>query len=131
MRMRLAASLYRLRMTLSALPRWTRPIVFLAALPGLLAVALSIVAFLVSLLALLVCAVPVVRLLEWMTGTVAVAEEQGLDEPSDGLEMPEGEEAEEDQSQAPAATIEPRADEMPGERPARRAIDVRIVEEKQ
>lgn len=50
-----------------ALPAWARMVLMIVALPGILAVALSVLAFLVSLLALLVLTVPVYRLLTAMT----------------------------------------------------------------
>lgn len=52
---------------LIALPAWARVILMIVALPGILAVALSVLAFLVSLLTLLVLTVPVYRLLSAMT----------------------------------------------------------------
>ena len=51
------------------LPSWARGVVFLAALPGLILIALSFLAVLVSLLALLLLAVPAYRLMQWVTGT--------------------------------------------------------------
>jgi hypothetical protein len=50
------------------LPPWARTIVGIFALPGLVLLALSIVAFLVSLLALLLLTVPAYSLLRRMTG---------------------------------------------------------------
>lgn len=52
-----------LRSRVTGLPAWARAVLVLAALPGVLLIALSIVALLVSLLALLVLTVPVYRLL--------------------------------------------------------------------
>ena len=46
------------------LPSWARGVVFLAALPGVILIALSILAVLVSLLALLLLAVPAYRLMK-------------------------------------------------------------------
>ena len=51
------------------LPQWARGVVFLAALPGIALAALSILAFLVSILALLLLTVPVYRLMQVLTGT--------------------------------------------------------------
>jgi hypothetical protein len=51
------------------LPSWARGVVFLAALPGPILIALSFLAVLVSLLALLLLAVPAYRLMQWVTGT--------------------------------------------------------------
>ena len=57
------------RSNLTGLPSWARAVVLLAALPGLLLVSLSILAFLVSIAALLLLAVPAYRLMQWVTGT--------------------------------------------------------------
>jgi hypothetical protein len=54
---------------IDGLPQWARTVVFLAAVPGLVLAALSILAFLVSILALLLLTVPVYRLLQVLTGT--------------------------------------------------------------
>jgi hypothetical protein len=49
------------------LPSWARGVVFVAALPGLILIALSILAVLVSLLALLLLTVPAYRLMKAVT----------------------------------------------------------------
>ena len=49
------------------LPAWARLLLMLAAIPGILLIALSILAFLVSLLALFLLTVPVYRLVRWIT----------------------------------------------------------------
>ena len=54
---------------LTGLPSWARLLLLVAALPGILLIALSILAFLVSLLALLLLTVPLYRLLRLVTGT--------------------------------------------------------------
>ena len=59
------------RTTFSGLPSWARLIVFIFALPGLLAALLSILALGVSILALLLLTSPVYRLLAWLTGSGA------------------------------------------------------------
>jgi hypothetical protein len=56
------------RSSFGGLPSWARGVVFLAALPGVILIALSILAFLVSLLALLLLAVPTYRLMKLLTG---------------------------------------------------------------
>ena len=56
------------RSQLVGLPAWARGVVLLAALPGLILISLSILAFLVSIAALLLLAVPAYRLMQWMTG---------------------------------------------------------------
>src|SRR6266498_3499367 len=50
------------------LPAWSRLLLMLAALPGIVLIALSILAFLVSLLALLLLTVPLFRLLSVLCG---------------------------------------------------------------
>jgi|SRR2546423_5681122 len=57
------------RGNLLGLPAWARALLFVLALPGILAVSLSVAAFLVSLLALLLLTVPVYRLLRAAVGT--------------------------------------------------------------
>ena len=57
------------RTRFGGLPSWARAVVLLAALPGLVLIALSILAFLVSVLALLLLAVPAYRLMKLLTGT--------------------------------------------------------------
>lgn len=51
------------------LPGWARIPVLIAALPGLLLVGLSILAFVVSILALLLLTVPVWRFMQFLAGT--------------------------------------------------------------
>ena len=65
-----------LRGNLTGLQSWARLIVAIFALPGLILLALSILAFVVSLLALLLLTVPVYRILQAVTtsgGRPAVA----------------------------------------------------------
>src|SRR3954464_14987209 len=57
------------RGSLGGLPTWARMIVTIAALPGAILLALSIVAFLVSLSALLLLTVPVYSLLRNLTAS--------------------------------------------------------------
>ena len=54
---------------LTGLPGWARVVLFVAALPGIALIALSILAFLVSLAALLLLTVPLYRVLKAVTGT--------------------------------------------------------------
>ena len=58
-----------LRGEIGGLPPWARGLVFLAAVPGIALVALSFLALLVSILALLLPTVPLYRLLRAMTAT--------------------------------------------------------------
>lgn len=53
----------------TGLPTWARLVLSIFALPGILLAALSILAFLVSLLALLLLTAPVYRLLTYVTGS--------------------------------------------------------------
>jgi hypothetical protein len=57
-----------LRGQFGALPQWARTIVAIAAIPGLALMALSILAFGVSILALLLLTVPVYSALQKLTG---------------------------------------------------------------
>jgi len=62
---------------MGGLPTWARTILLIAALPGIAAVALSILAFVVSLLALLLLTVPLYQLLRSLTGAGPETEEAG------------------------------------------------------
>jgi hypothetical protein len=53
---------------IGGLPQWARGLVFLAAVPGILLAALSILALAVSILALLLLTVPVYRLMVFISG---------------------------------------------------------------
>ena len=53
---------------MGGLPAWARTVLLIAALPGIAAIALSILAFVVSLLALLLLTVPLYQLLRALTG---------------------------------------------------------------
>lgn len=64
-----------LRGSLGGLPQWARTIVGIAALPGLILLGLSILAIVVSLLALLLLTVPVYSLLRTLTAGSGVARE--------------------------------------------------------
>src|SRR5687768_3850583 len=57
-----------MRGQLIALPGWARGLIFIAALPGVLLIALSILALLVSILALLLLTVPLYRVLNALVG---------------------------------------------------------------
>jgi len=59
----------RVRGGFGGLPQWARGLVFLAALPGIALAFLSILAFVVSILALLLLTVPVYRLMQVVTGS--------------------------------------------------------------
>lgn len=51
------------------LPSWARGVLFVVAIPGIMMLLLSLLAFAVSLLALLILTVPVYRLLAGLTGS--------------------------------------------------------------
>lgn len=113
-----------LRMKLAGLPSWAKPVLLVCALPGLLAVGLSIVALVVSILALLVCVLPVLWALRTISGSRTVAAEVPFDEPDDGFEPQASQEA---SPGRPAATVIDPEPDFNG-RSARRPIEVRIVE---
>jgi hypothetical protein len=79
-------SLQGVRTRLTGLPGWARLMLFIASLPGIALIALSILAFLVSLAALLLLTVPLYRLLKLVTGTGRDAGEQtqAIVDPFDG-----------------------------------------------
>lgn len=77
---------------LTGLPQWARFIVGVAALPGIVLLLLSILAFAVSLLALLLLTVPVYALLKRLTtvgGGSPVQDERVRNEPSPGTKRVE------------------------------------------
>ena len=57
-----------MRGQLIRLPAWARVMIFIAALPGVALIALSLLALLVSILALLLLPVPLYRLLKVLVG---------------------------------------------------------------
>ena len=66
------------RTHLTGLPEWARVVLFVAALPGIALIALSILAFLVSLAALLLLTVPLYRLLRAVTGAGRERQRDGI-----------------------------------------------------
>jgi hypothetical protein len=115
---------FRGRMT--QLPAWARLILLLAAIPGVLLIALSILAFLVSLLALLLLTVPLYRLFSAVLGVrgdegVVPAGFGGFGPPPEGMDVV----IDEAQPQGATTVVETPADEP---RRTRRQIDVKIVE---
>jgi hypothetical protein len=87
-----------MRGQLIRLPAWARGLIFIAALPGVALIALSLLALLVSILALLLLTVPLYRVLKALTGTAVPAGEQqptsasdlfgGFTAPDDDLTSP-------------------------------------------
>ena len=59
---------------MGGLPTWARTILLIAALPGIAAIALSILAFVVSLLALLLLTAPVYSALKSLTSRSVTSE---------------------------------------------------------
>ncbi len=62
------------RGVLGDMPAWARLILLIAAIPGLVLLALSLLAFGVSILALLLLTVPVYRILKSLTGSGSTPE---------------------------------------------------------
>ncbi|HEY1683162.1 MAG TPA: hypothetical protein VGG19_00235 [Tepidisphaeraceae bacterium] len=52
----------------TSLPSWSKPLLFVAAIPGIILVLLSILLFMVSILALLLLTVPVYQLVRVLSG---------------------------------------------------------------
>ena len=99
-----------LRGNLIVLPAWGRVLLFVASLPGVLLISLSIAALLVSILALLLLTVPLYRLLKALSGRPEARES---DEAVETVVMTEG-------SEAVVEDVSPR--------PGRRQIDVKIID---
>ena len=115
---------------IGGLPEWAKGLVFLAALPGIVLAALSILAFLVSILALLLLTVPLYR---FLTALCGVKPGEVVPAGTGGFgPLPEGMEAVIDQEVE--ATVSPSSpevsvvDQESEPRRARRQIDVKIVE---
>jgi hypothetical protein len=98
------------------LPGWARLILMVFALPGIVALGLSLLAAGVSILALLLLTLPVLRVLNWVTGTPATVPED--EEELDGFEV---------DITGLTDAGSPKAPLVEPERP-RRQIDVRIIE---
>lgn len=62
---------HRFTFGVSAMPIWARAILLIPLLPGILLVSLSLLAVIVSLIALLLLTAPVYLLLKWITGVKA------------------------------------------------------------
>ena len=124
------------RGAVGGLPVWVRWIVFLAAIPGMVLLLLSIFAFLVSLLALLLLTVPVYRLARWVTGPQAeveafVAPLGGVDfvEPAEFVSAGAGVNAGDRNTVVVETTVSDVTVQLtPVPQQGRRQIEVRIVE---
>jgi hypothetical protein len=112
---------------MAQLPSWARLVLMLAALPGIALIALSIVAFLVSLLALLLLTVPLYRV---MCAVLGVKEETAGGVGPAGFGSfgppPEGMDVVIDEPTTGETTVVDEPSEEP--RRTRRQIDVKIVE---
>jgi hypothetical protein len=109
----------RVRGRMLGLPAWCRAIIFVAALPGALLLALSILAAIVSILALLLLTVPLYRVFQTLFGQAPEVEQTqttpgfaDLFGAMGGMNAPVGDDA------GPAA--------MPS--PGRKKVDVTIIE---
>ena len=115
---------FRGRMT--QLPAWARLLITLAAVPGIVLIALSILAFLVSLLALLLLTVPLYRFLTALCGVkpgeVVPAGTGGFGPVPEGMETIIDEEG----GSPPVSVVETPEESQPQR--ARRQIEVKIVE---
>jgi hypothetical protein len=120
---------FRGRMT--QLPAWARLLITLAALPGIVLIALSILAFLVSLLALLLLTVPLYRFLTALCGVkpgeVVPAGTGGFGPLPEGMEAVIDQEGGASVSSSPEVSVVESSQESEPRR-ARRQIDVKIVE---
>ena len=72
-----------LRGQIVALPSWARALILIAALPGVVLIALSLLALLVSILALLLLTVPLYRVLTALVGTATPVDVRDSINPSD------------------------------------------------
>ena len=118
------------------MPTWARGLLFLVALPGVALVLLSVLAFFVSLFALLLLVVPVYRLLTWLTGATPEPEEEeaplgNVDfvEPAEQVAPSEAVAGQMIPGSFVETTVTETAVELTPTAPARRRqIEVRIVE---
>jgi hypothetical protein len=97
-----------LRGSVGGMPGWARVLLLMVALPGIVLMGLSILVFLVSLLALLLLTLPVYRVLMAVTGSAKLLDEM--------------------QEQAPEIMMSPENTTVS---PGRRHVDVKIIEETQ
>jgi hypothetical protein len=110
------------RGVLGGMPSWARLILLIAALPGLVLLALSLLVFGVSILALLLLTVPVYRVLKGLTG--AASQDQPEEEVPAAGRVDFVEPAEPVQPSVVVSEVPPPAEP---ER-QRRQIEVRIIE---
>ena len=112
------------RGVLSDMPGWARALVLLAALPGLALILLSLLAFCVSVLALLLLTVPLYQLLRSLTGAGPEAEEAGsVEVMSGGPFAPFGDVAGPGRKRVEATVVEP---EPPVEREDTQSDESRV-----
>ena len=108
-----------MRGQLIQLPAWARVLLFIAALPGIVLISLSIAALGVSILALLLLTVPLYRLLKAVCGTAA--------RPVEAFDSPGGQTVERVTVSEDGDAAEAVVEDMPAGR-ARRQIDVKIID---
>jgi hypothetical protein len=108
------------RGALGNMPSWARLLLLVFAIPGIVGIVLSILAFCVSMAALLLLATPVFRLLRWMgvVGQTVSGPDMKATEFIDPAEPMTG-----GANESPTVTVEPFVQDRP-----RRQVDVRIVE---
>jgi hypothetical protein len=93
------------------LPSWARTIIGILAVPGLVLLALSILAALVSILALLLLTVPAYRLLSAVTSTGGASPDPRMEPAAD-----------------PFVAAPPEPFSSPAPSPGRRHVEVKIIE---
>ena len=92
------------------LPGWARGLIFIAALPGIVLIALSVLALLVSILALLLLTVPLYRVLRAVAGPATRPEAGATAVESGAFGFPAG-----------FGSLDPGS-------PGRKKVDVTIIE---
>ncbi|HEY8667564.1 MAG TPA: hypothetical protein VIL86_12920 [Tepidisphaeraceae bacterium] len=110
------------RSRMGGMPAWARVIVALAAIPGAVMIALSIAAFLVSLLALFLLVLPAYRLVAALTGTGFEQQQVSIADPNKAVDFI-------DQPAESTGTASGNAAQQP-QSPSggRRQIEVTIIE---
>ena len=112
---------------LDSLPGWCRIVLTLAALPGILLIGLSILAFAVSVLVLLLLTGPLYRVLRALTGTGAGGEQHAFQPEAEAADDQEFTPADEPPVDVAASVVSDEAVVNEPPRP-RRQIDVKIIE---
>ena len=113
------------RGVLGDMPGWAKLLLFAAALPGILLILLSLLAFGVSILALLLLTVPLYRILKSLTGSPAAQDIDAEHVPAEG--QVDFVEPAEPADPSVVVTEAAQQDPQPEQR-TRRQIEVRIIE---